>query len=60
MDSIQFYPNAIMQDGDEIITYMHVNGITPFSHWPKQGSAAILLLLFLIFFVVGRNKSSKK
>lgn len=59
MDSIQFYPNAVMQDGDELITYMHVNGIKPYSHEPQQGSAAILLLLFLIFLVASRKKSSK-
>jgi hypothetical protein len=59
MDSIQFYPNAVMQDGDELITYMHVNGITPSSHDTQQGSAAILLLLFLIFLVASRKKSSK-
>jgi len=59
MDSIQIYPNAIMRDGDELITYMHVNGVTPYTNKPEQSSAAILLLLFFIFFVVGRNKSSK-
>lgn len=59
MDSIQFYPNAVMQDGDELITYMHVNGVTPYTNKPEQSSAAILLLLFLIFFAASRRNSSK-
>jgi hypothetical protein len=59
MDSLQFYPNAVMKDGDELITYMHVNGITPSQNEPQQGSAAILLILFFIFMVASRSKKSK-
>lgn len=50
MDSLQFYPNSIMQDGDEVITYMHVNGLTSSNNQAQEGSAAVLLLLFFIFF----------
>jgi hypothetical protein len=59
MDSLQFYPNAVMKDSDELITYMHVNGITPSQNEPQQGSAAILLILFFIFMVASRSKKSK-
>jgi hypothetical protein len=58
MDSIQFFPTP-MQDGDAVITHMHVNGLTPSNHQSQQSSAAILLLLFLIFFAASRKKSSK-
>ena len=57
MDSVQFYPNAVMQDGDELITYMYVNGITPSHNEPQQGSAVILLILFFIFFMSSRRKN---
>jgi hypothetical protein len=59
MDSLQFYPNTVMKDGDELITYMHVNDITPSQNEPQQGSAAILLILFFIFMVASRSKKSK-
>lgn len=59
MDSLQFYPNAIMQDSDEVITQIHVNRMTSNHNELKGGSAAILLILFFIFMVASRSKKSK-
>ena len=59
MDSLQFYPNAIMQDGDEVITYMHVNGLTPSHNQPKEGSAVILLFMFVLIYMMSRNNTRK-
>lgn len=57
MDSLQFYPNTIMKDSDEVITQIHVNRMTSNHNEVKQGSAAILLILFLIFFMSSRRKN---